>query len=476
MPDEGETRLTDDAQVRFRVRLAVWFGLLYVVIAVFSWLWSDLENAVIFAGVLPVVLGAQLQGLRSGLRHAALTTVLAWTFGIANPFRVWVNVALVQTILFWSTALIVGVARNHHETALRRRAIQAEQVAAQSRALQNKVDQLNAELNKSIFDILAIYEFTTVLGSTLHLNEIFNMMVDTIMRVVRYDACYLALIDEHGRFDIKVSRAFTPEQVEQFSRARPGEGIIGRVVQSAQPLIVPDLANQTWSGAYRGVSFRSMLSLPLVIQGGAIGVLNLFKKEENAFTQDDLRVLFIVANQCAFAVQNGKLYEEMARLAITDGLTGLYNHRYFCSCIEEAVARSDRTNRPVSMIMVDADQFKAVNDQYGHQRGDVVLQQISRLIEQSVRESDLVARYGGEEFAVILPDAGPLEALAVARRIHQAVAGHDFDGLHLTISVGVATYPSPQVRSKDDLISMADDYAYRAKEAGRNRICAEEVL
>jgi diguanylate cyclase (GGDEF)-like protein len=449
---------------------------LYLVLGVASWQWREFANTMLFVAVVPVVMAALVGGVRPGLVHAAGATAVAWAFGVLHPFQAWVNVALAQTVLFWATAIITGLAQTRHEQDLRIRATQAEEAAARGEALQRKVDQLNAELNKSIFDILAIYEFTTVLGSTLHLNEIFNMMVDTIMRVVRYDACYLALVDERGRFDIKVARAFSPEQVEQYAQTRLGEGIIGRVVQSAQPLIVPDLMSQSWSEHYKGTPYRSMLSLPLVIQGGAIGVLNLFKKEVNAFSQDDLRVLFIVANQCAFAVQNGKLYEEMARLAITDGLTGLYNHRYFCSCIEEAVERASRTGRPASMIMVDADQFKGVNDQYGHQRGDQVLQQMSKLITLSVRESDLVARYGGEEFAVILPDTGPREALAVARRIHQTVGEYDFDGLHLTVSIGVATYPSPQVTNKDDLISLADEFAYRAKETGRNRICCEEAL
>jgi diguanylate cyclase (GGDEF)-like protein len=449
--------------------------LFYVALALLAWRVPNLENSVLFAGILPIVVAALTGGVRQAMVYAAVATALAWGLGALHPFRCWVSVAVVQTTLFWAAALLTGAAQGRYQAILRHRTMQVEEAGRQVKALQRKVDQLNAELNKSIFDILAIYEFTTVLGSTLHLNEMFNMMVDTIMRVVRYDACYLALVDEKGQFDVKVGRAFTPEQLAEFAQTRLGDGIIGRVVQSAQPLIVPDLGHHAWCEAYRGTPYRSMLSLPLIVQGAAIGVLNLFKKEVNAFTQDDLRVLFIVANQCAFAVQNGKLYEEMARLAITDGLTGLYNHRYFCSCIEEAVDRANRTGRPASMIMVDADQFKAVNDRHGHQRGDLVLQQIAVLIQQSVRESDLVARYGGEEFAVVLPDTGPREALAVARRIHQAVGEHDFDGLRLTVSVGVATYPSPQIRSKDDLISMADEYAYRAKETGRNRICGEEV-
>ncbi|HHW14185.1 MAG TPA: GGDEF domain-containing protein [Firmicutes bacterium] len=459
-------------------RSPVWVGpaAFYLALAVLAFKGPDTENAVLFIAVVPIAVAALKGGIRRAALQAAFATFLVWAVGALRPYRVWVSVSAIQTVLFWVVAFVVGLTQERCAADLRRRAAQAEQAGEQVRALQAKVDQLNAELNKSIFDILAIYEFTTVLGGTLQLNEIFNMMVDTIMRVVRYDACFLTLIDDEGRFDLKVARAFTPEQLERFISPRLADGVLGRLAQSAQPLIVPDLAGHAWRDLYPGLPYRSLLSLPLVIQGGAIGVLNLFKREPNAFTQDDLRVLFIVANQCAFAVQNGKLYEETARLAITDGLTGLYNHRYFYSCIEEAVNRADRTGRPASMIMVDADRFKEVNDRFGHQRGDQVLQQIARLIQESVRESDLVARYGGEEFAVVLPDTGPREALAVAHRIHQAVADYDFDGLRLTVSVGVATYPSTNIRSKDDLISMADEYAYRAKEQGRNQICGEGGL
>jgi diguanylate cyclase (GGDEF)-like protein len=260
-----------------------------------------------------------------------------------------------------------------------------------------------------------------------------------------------------------------------FGQVKVGQGLLGHVLQTAQPLIIPSLADQQWSEEFQKMPYGSLLALPLVIHGGSIGVFCLFRDEANSFNQDDLRVLFIVANQCAFAVQNGRLYQETARLAITDGLTGLFNHRYFRACIEEAVNRAENTGNPVSMIMIDADGFKGINDKYGHQRGDQVLQDMAQIITRGVRESDFVARYGGEEFAVILPDTGPREAYQVAARIHQMVATADFDGLRATVSLGVATYPSNRVKSKDDLISMADEYAYRAKEGGRNRICSADL-
>lgn len=328
-----------------------WLGsaAFYVVLVGLALKGPDSENAVLFTAVIPIAVAALQGGLRRAAPHAAVATCLVWAAGILRPYRVWLSVSAIQTVLFWVIAVVVGLTQERCAADLRRRAAQAEEAGERVKALQARVDQLNGELNKSIFDILAIYEFTTVLGGTLQLKEILNMMVDTIMRVVRYDACFLALIDGEGRPELKVARAFTPEQLERLVSPRLAEGLLGRVAQSGQPLIVPDLASQAWTELYPGLPYRSLLSLPLVIQGEAVGVLNLFKREANAFTQDDLRVLFIVTNQCAFAVQNGKLYEEMAKLAITDGLTGLYNHRYFYSCIEEAVDRADRTGRPTSI-------------------------------------------------------------------------------------------------------------------------------
>lgn len=339
--------------------------------------------------------------------------------------------------------------------------------------LETEVERLKKEVDKGIFDILALYEFTTVLGSISNLEELYKMMVDTMLRIIRYDACALFLVRTgESRLDLVVARGFTAEQMGRLKELSSETGIVGRVVASAQPLIIDDLTfSELKDEIHRSFPFRSILSIPFVVHGEVLGVLNLYLRGPEGFNQDDLRILFIVADQAAFAIKNGQLYEKVAEQATRDGLTGLYNYRFFRAKIEEAVAEAKATGGYVSMIMADVDEFKAVNDGYGHQRGDEILKEMARLLKESVRETDIVARYGGEEFAVIMPSTPKREALAVARRIHNSVSTHDFNGLRITVSIGLATYPSPGVNSTDELISAADKRAYEAKARGKNQIC-----
>jgi diguanylate cyclase (GGDEF)-like protein len=168
----------------------------------------------------------------------------------------------------------------------------------------------------------------------------------------------------------------------------------------------------------------------------------------------------------------GEFYKELSR---KDGLTELYNHRFFHQLLETEVSRAERYERVVSLLMVDIDNFKSYNDTHGHPTGDVILKKLAHLLRQSSRSCDYVARYGGEEFAIIAPEAGPDAAGRMAQRIRGAVEEADFEGEEimsggrLTISIGVATYPS-QASNKSDLVEKADRALYRAKALGKNRV------
>jgi two-component system, cell cycle response regulator len=178
---------------------------------------------------------------------------------------------------------------------------------------------------------------------------------------------------------------------------------------------------------------------------------------------------------------------QLETLSVTDGLTGLYNHRHFQDRLREEFRRSQRYSDPVSLIMVDLDHFKQVNDRYGHPFGDKVLREAAALIRQSVREPDICARYGGEEFTIILPKTQVQGALVVAERIWRAMGektymygepapeGASAPGepieIHVTASIGLAFYPSKDITSAEVLVRYADEALYRAKREGRNTIC-----
>jgi two-component system cell cycle response regulator len=170
--------------------------------------------------------------------------------------------------------------------------------------------------------------------------------------------------------------------------------------------------------------------------------------------------------------------KRLERLSITDGLTNLYNHRYFQDELARAFEESVRYGRPLSLAIVDLDFFKKVNDTYGHAVGDEVLKEVSKLFQESIRSTDLAARYGGEEFAVMMPETELHDAMTFAEKIRtliesapiQTQAGH----VPVTVSIGVASVPHPKIHAAKELIVSADNALYRAKNGGRNQVHAEE--
>ncbi len=174
----------------------------------------------------------------------------------------------------------------------------------------------------------------------------------------------------------------------------------------------------------------------------------------------------------------GGLNKDLQDLSITDGLTTIYNHRYIQEHLTQEVQRSDRFHTPLTCMMIDIDDFKRVNDRFGHVFGDKVLVTIARLIRQAVRTTDVLGRYGGEEFFVVMPQTETDDALPVAERLRTSIAEHSFktDGceVRVSVSVGLATYPRKDhgVKSKNGVLSAADQALYEAKRMGKNRTIA----
>jgi diguanylate cyclase (GGDEF)-like protein len=177
----------------------------------------------------------------------------------------------------------------------------------------------------------------------------------------------------------------------------------------------------------------------------------------------------------------GEKNRELEQLSISDGLTGLFNHRHLQELVHEEFERARRTGEPLSVVMLDLDHFKRVNDLYGHQAGDRVLQQLAEILRHTAREIDKLGRYGGEEFLAVLPDTDPEAAAVFAERVREGVARHLFsigrgEPLRLTVSCGTATYPHPGVYNPWTLVQRADQAMYAAKAAGRNRIARYNQL
>lgn len=215
---------------------------------------------------------------------------------------------------------------------------------------------------------------------------------------------------------------------------------------------------------------RTLVMLPLVAKGQSIGLVELFSQSALSWDAERLDLAQTMANEAAMALENARLYEDARKLADRDPLTSFYNHRFLHERLGEEVVRSQRGRRPLSVLMLDLDDFKLVNDTFGHLFGDRVLTWTAELIRSSLRASDIPARYGGDEFAVILPETSADEARVVADRILEAFRDRPFVGeqrgpVPIAASIGVATFPSDG-RTGTELIAAADAALYMVKRAG----------
>jgi diguanylate cyclase (GGDEF)-like protein len=219
------------------------------------------------------------------------------------------------------------------------------------------------------------------------------------------------------------------------------------------------------------VESASRMCIPLVSFGQILGVLALESSYRNAFRESELQCLESVADICATAIQNAHYVERVKQLAYLDGLTGIFNRRFFELRILEEIERARRYGTGMAVIMADIDQFKRLNDEFGHLLGDEVLRQVSSLFHQQLRKIDVVCRYGGEEFGIVLTQTNASHAVSVAEKLRRMVEHWQFPGVPqtVTISAGVAAFPDHGT-TRDELVRSADNGLYAAKQAGRNRI------
>ncbi len=249
-----------------------------------------------------------------------------------------------------------------------------------------------------------------------------------------------------------------------------GAGLCARAISSGKPVIENDTA--AVEGYVAGFEeTRSEMCLPLISLGETLGVMALESAQVKAFSPADVQPLESVADICAAAIQNARYFERVRQLAYVDGLTGMFNRRYFETRIAEEVERAQRYQNELSVIMVDIDNFKKLNDEFGHLLGDEALRQVATIFAQNLRKVDIACRYGGEEFVILAPQTSAEHAQAVAEKLRKVVEAWPFPGVPraVTISAGVSSYPA-NGRTRDELVKAADVALYSAKQEGRNRV------
>ena len=326
-------------------------------------------------------------------------------------------------------------------------------------ALQTSRDELQA----------GVARLGATLASTHDLDRILAVVLDAAMASTRAGAgAVLLLSDDRSALELAVGKGLPDDGPRRLPL---GEGVAGTVASTGEALrgrTGPDLAPAP--GEPTGAT---VVAVPLTSSTTVIGVLLLLDRADGEeFDDRDLSTLRTFTSQATVAVDNVLLHEEARRLSVTDGLTGLWNFRYFQLTVAKEIERASRFDRPLALLMLDLDHFKQVNDQYGHQRGDSVLIELAERLRGLVRDVDTLARYGGEELVVVLPETDEPGAVRAAERICEAVRATAFGlpgelPVPVTVSIGVAVFPDHGA-TPVDLLRAADDALYAAKREGRD--------
>ena len=344
-------------------------------------------------------------------------------------------------------------------------------------AMQAELKALNLQLEAHIGEMELLLEVSKAVSGTLDLPEQLATLGREVCSRLGVGEFSVMLIDNATHQLVIEALAGENTAASRGMRFHLGEGVAGAVAAQGRTIYVPDVEKDprylqdTAPRRQRG----SLVSVPLRSKGQIVGVMNLSRRKAGAFSAQEIRLAEAVGSQASLAISNARLFQQTLELSLTDALTGVPNRRQLFLRLEQEFSRSLRFGDLLSVLMIDLDRFKLVNDAHGHTVGDGVLRGVALALRRNVRKIDVVARYGGEEFCIVLPRVGKHEAAEVAEKLRRSIAATALPGpeggpsLSVTISVGIATLGI----DADDIVGLvekADAALYEAKRQGRDRV------
>jgi diguanylate cyclase (GGDEF)-like protein len=333
-------------------------------------------------------------------------------------------------------------------------------------------------------EVAIFHELGKALTSSLQLDQVLRTIMQKVEEFLHPDTWSLLLMDETKQelyFEIATGEG---SAALKDIRIKVGQGIAGWVAQTGEVVIVPDTSRDSRFFAKvdekTKMQTRSIVAVPVRFRDRSLGVIELINCVGPAgFGERDLALLEVLSDFAAIAIENARHVQKIHELTITDDCTTLYNARHLNFVLETEIYRSQRYNYEFSLIFIDLDHFKSVNDTYGHLSGTRLLSDIGNMVKSNCRLIDFAFRYGGDEFVVLLPQTSKENALIVARRLHKRIREHIWMQdlgleIRITASVGVASYPTDS-RDKSKLLHLADEAMYLVKNTSRDSVAAAGV-
>ncbi len=326
-------------------------------------------------------------------------------------------------------------------------------------------------------------EVVRTANSMLEPEALTAFIVERVQVLVQSEAWSLLMLDDSGEHLVFTEALGSKAKPLKEVLLKVGEGIAGTVAQTGRPMLINDARKSPLFNPQvdrmTGFKTRSVLCVPLRSRGKTLGVLEMMNKRgASGFTEADLETTYMFAEMVGIALENAFTFQKIKLLSLVDDLTQLYNSRYLHQALGVEITRAKRYDYPLSVVFLDLDGFKSVNDRYGHLAGSQTLTVVGQILKRLVRNVDIVARYGGDEFTLILPNTDLEAGVMVAERLRKAIEKHDYrkaPGYDFTLSAsfGISGFP----RHGDDpeiLIQKADQAMYRVKETTKNGVLTFE--
>lgn len=324
-----------------------------------------------------------------------------------------------------------------------------------------------------------LLEISHAINSTLNINEIIETTINSALEHLGLSTIAVFLYNKQKNvLELAACNAMKKEELKLFDH-QLGQGAPGIIAAERRPLYIRDMKTDALikPEAQQIHNSKSSIGFPLISKGELLGVVAFDAYTVRDFTNHELYLFESIANNLAVTIHNAKLYNYTKKLAITDGLTGLYNYQYFQRYLDHELKITKKNANCLSLLMIDLDYFKLVNDHFGHPEGDNTLKQVAKVLRKNMRNTDIICRCGGEEFAIILSDCSTENAIAFSERTRQAIEQLNIgkkNVFKLTASFGIATYPNHAI-TKEELIAAADISLYKAKKS-RNTISVAKSL
>jgi diguanylate cyclase (GGDEF)-like protein len=327
-------------------------------------------------------------------------------------------------------------------------------------------------------ELEVLISLTRELASSLDLRQVARKVVDRALALSEADV--VTVFERAPETGVLLNYHVSAGNERASAVARPdADDLTTAVATSGQAAFIADMTKNALYAERVPSTVRAIASLPLMFESNVVGVMNVVYTQPHPFTDEEMRLLNILADTAALAVHNAAMHERITQLAVTDELTGLANRRRFMEVVRQEVQRARRYSRPLTLLMIDLDRLKQINDQNGHAAGDAMLRGLADCIRSSTRATDTPARLGGDEYAALLPETSREDALIIAERLRAAVEKFSavINGaiIHSTVSIGLVSRNPGEVTDLPSFIRLADEALYHAKTCGGNQITALET-